>query len=471
MPGKYVEEPFIVLLTDAILLCELAESLPHLAVSRHSALVRASIMSSIFSVEAAANSLMTPAIFPKRLLDYIDKATPIDKFEFVLYAVQPSKNLDRGSKHLQQAAELFEIRNRYVHPRTRSRSINFKQLDENRVSIEKTDEKSKHLQIPASPEDWGAEDARRILKATSDFLDHFALELCELKVEEIFGTIFSRVDIEGNVKFVFTAEHREAIVRARKRWKIAFSFLGDIPKLITGVSGDEPSFLRLLFKYSWGRGGLQVHEQRKVIEVEVIEVSHIALTQATQHFLLWFQESESEARGRNLIGFEVYSEDGSYRYAEYSILIPNSGEPPKEEPRYRPIGRVSGVEVQAFVNGIYGAEQAPNGSYTVLFKNERGEADKLEIPAQEVAPLRELIWINRRSDWQPAALLSGEKPSADQDVDRNFSIEEAEFAAFDAMSGTAFLVYKASSGKRVQINMNPGQLLTIFNLLGADAQP
>lgn len=302
MKGTYYEQPFLSHFLDAIGLCDMAEALPHISRSRHSALARGAVMACSFSLEAAANILMGPIEAPRNLVKLVDQAKILDKFEFILFGIQPSKKLDRGVAYIQSVVELFEIRNSFVHPRTRKREITRRELGKGVVTIEKKDAKSNLLGLPASPEDWGVDDARRVLKATSDFLDYFVLDLCELENNLARRILLSTVEFEDSANLVLRDDEKDLLRRAACRWSIDFRLaellLGEPP------AAEAPN-QKLLFVFSWGLGGFQVHENKRLIEVEGETVTTVVVMAAVQQFMLWFAEAEYRTYGRHLLVFEI----------------------------------------------------------------------------------------------------------------------------------------------------------------------
>jgi hypothetical protein len=65
------------------------------------------VISGILALEATANCLIDAVEFPPRLMAVIDQASPVEKFEFALFARNPEKTFDRGARPLQVLRELF----------------------------------------------------------------------------------------------------------------------------------------------------------------------------------------------------------------------------------------------------------------------------------------------------------------------------------------------------------------------------
>jgi hypothetical protein len=459
MQGTYYEQPFLKHFLDAIVLCEMAEDLPHLAVSRHSSLARASIMASTFSLEAASNTLMSPIQAPGRLIELVDQGQVLDKYEFVLFGAQPTKVFDRGSKHAQAVKELFEIRNKYVHPRGQKRTITHRELGEGAITILKQDKPSNILGLPASPQDWGSQNARRVLQATSDFLDHFVIDLCELEPDLVRRLFLSTIDIDGRAGLLLPNEQRTILRRALSKSTTSFR----LARILVGMEAPPPPLVVITFKYSWGLGGLQLHDQIKTIEVDAEELTHEVVVNAVQRFLIWFEEAEHYPYGRRLILFEARSEDESicatFRLHSFDWMK----NAPEGTGRHRPIGLVADVEKQLFFNAILGVRREERNVFIVALLDS-GDGRELKLSLESSIQLIQSVAMNRRGDWH-AEEINEAKPEKIEKKGSDFEVEEVDIVAFDPRSRTTFLTYRAKSGRVIQVNMRPSTLMTIFNLV------
>lgn len=459
MKGTYYEQPFLKHFLDAIVLCEMAEDLPHLVISRHSSLARASIMASTFSLEAASNILMSPIQAPRRLIELVDQGQVLDKYEFALFGAQPTKEFDRGSKHAQAVKELFEIRNRYVHPRGQRRTITHRDLGKGAFTILKQDKPSNVLELPASPQDWGSQHARRVLQATSDFLDYFAIDLCELEPDLIRRLFLSTIEMDSRAGLLLPNEQRTILRRALSKSKTSFR----LARVLVGMDAAPPPRVTITFKYSWGLRGLQLHDQRKIIEVDAEELTHEVVVNAIQRFLIWFEEAEHYPHGRRLILFEARSEDESI-WASFRLhSLDWMKESPEGTGRHRPIGLVADVKKQLFFNAVLGVRHEDRSVFIIaLLDNDEGRELKLSLEAS--IQLLQSIAMNQRSDWR-AEDISEAMPEKIERKGSDYEVEEVEIITFDPRSETAFWTFRAKSGNIIQINMKPSTLMCIFNLV------
>ena len=459
MKGTYYEQPFLDHFLDAIVLCEMAEDLPHLAMSRHSSLARASIMASIFSLEAASNVLMVPIQAPRRLVELVDQGQALDKFELVAYGVQPGKIFDRGSKHAQVVKELFDVRNKYVHPRGQKRTITHRELGEGAFTILKQDKPSNVLGLPPSPQDWNSKHARQVLQATSDFLDYFVIDLCELESDLVRRLFLSTIDIDGRAGLLLPSEQRNILRRAASKLNVSFR----LGRILVGMEATPPPSVKISFKYSWGLRQGQLHDQRKIIEVDAEEINHEVLVSAVQRFLIWFEEAEHYPYGRRLILFEARSEDESicatFRLHSFDWMK----EAPAGTGRHRPIGLVADVTKQLFFNAVIEVRR-DNRDVVMVVLLDNGEGREIRLSLEASRQFLQSIALNRRSDWI-AEELSKTKPERIESKGRDYEVQEVDIIAFDPTSKTAFWTYRAKSGSVIQVNMKPSILMILFKLV------
>lgn len=462
MKGTYEEQPFLKHFLDAIVLHEMADDLPLLAMSRHSSFARASIMASTFSLEAAANILMSSIQAPRRLIELVDQGRVLDKYELVLFGVQPTKKFDRSSKDAQAIQELFDVRNRYVHPRGQKRVITHREMGESEITIQKQDKATNHLGLPTSPEDWSSAHAQRVLQATSDFLDNFVIDLCQLEPDFIRRLFLSKIEIDGRASLVLPGEQRTILRRAISKSSIDFR----LTRVLMGMETTATASLKVLFTYSWGLGDLQLHDQRKVIDIDREEITSEAIVHAIQRFLIWFEEAEHYPYGRRLIVFEARSEDGSIRYASFRFYETDwMKEAPTGTGRHRPMGLVADVNKHLFFNAVLGVRRQ-NREVVLTVLLDSGEGRELRLSLEASKQFLQSVAINRRRDWCSEE-VSQAKPERIETKGKDYEVEEVNIIAFDPSSRTAFWTYKARSGRAVQANMQPSILMTIFDSVHA----
>lgn len=461
--GEYIEQPFLGLLTDAIVLCELSEQLRRTGLGRHGTLARAAVTTGAFCIEASANALLGPVEAPEFLRNLADRLPIVEKFAFILFAVRPDGELDRGTKHVQEIRELFEVRDQLVHARARSRVVTHKDLGDGTIQISKTAPPTNHLRLPRSPEDWRASHAVRVLRAVSDFLDFFVLDLCEVKREEAAAILLSRVTIGGSERIVLPGRQRAILDRAIRRWPIDFRLIRLLLTREGAGDSQQKETLEVEARFSWGAGPVQLHDNRLSIEVDAPAVSSAVVSEAVMKFFTWFEEAQALPFGRSLVYFELWTEKEG-RLVEYRTFLPdlpNAAGPAAEE---RPMGVVAGVATHFFANAIVEVRR-PDDVLLVTFVLEDGSGRAVTFPAGEASALVQLIAMNRRSTWEPNDLPTP-GPIVVHEKGRDYVVREVEIFAYDPTSRTAFLTYRAETGRTVQVNMSTATAARLFIELG-----
>lgn len=457
----YAEQPFLGHLADAVLLCELAEQLPQLSFGRHGTLARASMMTAAFCVEAAANALLSPLDAPKFLLDVVDRLPVLDKFHFILFAVQPTRQFERGNRHAQEIHELFDLRSRFVHPRPQDREVTHRHLGDHTYHVRKQAPPTNHLKVPQSPEDWSTRDVIRVLRAISDFLDYFVLDLCEFPGEEARSILLARIDVDGKRGLLLPRRLRHVFARACTRWPIDFRLV----RLLTATDSDSedgPS-LQLDIRYSWSKGGMQVHDIPLSVSVPAPQVSNAALADGIMRFLLWFDEAQAVPFGRSVTQFDIHSEHG--KLAEYRAFVPSGrGDPdPVSDPQA--IGVVMGVDQHFFANGLVNV-RLDGALVFITLLVEGGTGRVLTVPVEEAVMLARWIAINRRNEWvadaDPVAM-----PEVVDEKGSDYRVTRVEVFAYDPTSRTTFVTYDAEHGRKVQFNMSGGTAMLLLTELAA----
>lgn len=175
-----VERPFLSLFGDAIHFMLLAEQ-QSADNATEGLFARSSIIHSAFALESAANCCLREHPYPPRLLEKCDALPLVEKFEFVVASIQNGMALHRGGKVVQIVEELVAIRNRYVHPKAKSGSMNLEAFQEGFVAFDGG--KHEMIGISRRPIQWNAADARKAVGAAIEFLDVFFVDWCQLSQE------------------------------------------------------------------------------------------------------------------------------------------------------------------------------------------------------------------------------------------------------------------------------------------------
>lgn len=226
IPATYRYIAFFDLLADAIFQHKMAmnETNPYLC-SRYA---RASISASALSVECFANCLLALSESPKKLLEELDKLSPIPKVEIAL-RLQGLGDLDRGRAEIQKIAELIKARNEFVHSKLTAleAGIGLPQDagTEWIVPISMTGEQWRQLGIPKVAMFWSKESSLSVLSAISSFYRHVLVDVMKANEELVNGAFISRAEFGGVRMPGVYDEFREQITAATE-FGVDFSFLG-----------------------------------------------------------------------------------------------------------------------------------------------------------------------------------------------------------------------------------------------------
>ncbi len=163
--------------------------------NRHS---RASIIASAFSLECAANAIMSSVELSTKLGDDLDRLPLLSKFDVYLKFTTQDKKLDRGDDRVSKIAELIGIRNEFVHPKVTKIDVEMGELKDAGSSLawpmEITPKIWPGTQIPKPPMFWSAVHAESAFNAVTGFLAYFfsLSDATPVKVKEL---LFQRTDI------------------------------------------------------------------------------------------------------------------------------------------------------------------------------------------------------------------------------------------------------------------------------------
>lgn len=169
---------FFNIFTDAISLCE--QSSINVNPKVRSTLARASILSTVTALEAAANSFIHHVELPSTLLDKVDRLSTIKKFDLIL-EIYAERKLPRGTIQVQGIEELINLRNSLVHPKVTKEVVNYSTSYSNGFKHHtQSDIKSptySHTGIPKNSDKIEHNHALKSLKIFVEFMNFFILEL------------------------------------------------------------------------------------------------------------------------------------------------------------------------------------------------------------------------------------------------------------------------------------------------------
>lgn len=115
------------------------------------AVARASVISSLLTLECSANCCIEALPWSRRLRDEIDKLPSLSKLDLFVKHLDSSKSIDRGAFAVQGVEELKGLRDHYVHPHVRKSE--WKQQSEQERILDLG--RSSVLRVPYDIGDWG----------------------------------------------------------------------------------------------------------------------------------------------------------------------------------------------------------------------------------------------------------------------------------------------------------------------------
>lgn len=216
----FVRRPFEDLLSDAVRLAGLSH-MTSLPLDLRNAGAKGSILNSVLALEAAANCLVARFQYSSRMKDMVERFQPLEKFEFVAWHISDDR-LDRGREVVQSIAELFALRNEYVHPKVRQVTTAFHQAT---AQIEQASEQWPTLKISRATQDWEYTSAKRCLVVADDFLSHFLIDLCKFTPKMSQEALFPTVTMPDGEKVITVPENRDILQKAKERMGLSFRFL------------------------------------------------------------------------------------------------------------------------------------------------------------------------------------------------------------------------------------------------------
>lgn len=219
--------PFFALLSDAIRFDRDAATYLDTDFFRSNRCAKAAFLNAVLSIECAANSCLARMKYPAQVLEYLDKASILDKYQ-ILYSSCSGKDIDRGSNHFQAVKELFRLRNQYVHPKVQKVTTNITINRQGQRKYEKSAEAQKatqFLQLPFDFDSWSATHSFVVMKAVLNFFNHFFIELCNLDAKKCSELLSVFVQGPVNTATLLAIDHEDVLKKAKEIYGIEIKFL------------------------------------------------------------------------------------------------------------------------------------------------------------------------------------------------------------------------------------------------------
>lgn len=212
---------FLDLLCDAAIMAQLSNDAAENDMAQFS-LARGSIMSSVFSLECAANCCIDYLPHGKSFRSDVDKLPFLSKFDMFLGLMFQDQKLDRGSNEVQDVQELKTIRDSLVHPKVKKHKIN----KTSPTSGEWIVEDFPRLKITRDITMWQSKDAIVALKAMNTFMNYFFIDCCSFDAMTTCSLLISYDEASVPGKVPIHISHIPELTRAHNDWGIDFKFIG-----------------------------------------------------------------------------------------------------------------------------------------------------------------------------------------------------------------------------------------------------
>ena len=222
------ENNFLSIFSDAVVLYEAAVKCDNEVLK--SALVKSSILSVNYAIEAAANSFLESLEMTDKLKERIDKFSTLDKFDFVLQW-HTDHHMMPGDSNVQAVKNLIANRNAMVHPKITVRPMQVATSIEpgdtfmhNALKPEpKKGQDQKPKLLGSDPELYTDADAKEALIVMTSFLNVFVKQWWGIGHESAELFLFQTWDGSIHARPVMFRKHQiEALVRNDHFLQIGF---------------------------------------------------------------------------------------------------------------------------------------------------------------------------------------------------------------------------------------------------------
>lgn len=207
------ENNFVSIFSDAVVLYEATLVCDDKILKN--ALIKSSILSVNYAIEAAANSFLQSVKVGKKLKDKLDKFSTLEKFDFVLQW-HTEQQLKHDDNRVHMIRNLIANRNNMVHPKVIPTKVTVETttLPDGRIkhdvrkplTVKGQDSNSKLLGL--DPDFYTEADAKEALISLTSFLNAFIEEWWEIDREEADLFLFQTWDGSLKGRPIMVAEHQ-----------------------------------------------------------------------------------------------------------------------------------------------------------------------------------------------------------------------------------------------------------------------
>lgn len=171
---------------------------------------RASIILSTLCLECGANCLLKNLQLSKQYSIDIDRLPFISKYD-TFAQIGYDKSLDRGRKECQKVMELKQLRDRYVHSKTKKINLEFTSMEdvgENyKVNIDFAGKTKKAIGIDENSRFWFHKDAVAALDAIVSFFNYYFIDLLSIDKKDVFSLLSPLMYINKQPSAAFNQQY------------------------------------------------------------------------------------------------------------------------------------------------------------------------------------------------------------------------------------------------------------------------
>ena len=189
---------FCSLLGDAIFFEKMAHEHNDRLLSQRYA--RVSIISSLLTLECAANCCLFCVQGNTQLLNELDKLNALAKLDFFAWHGY-EKKIDWGRAEVQKIKELKQLRDSFVHPKVIKNQTNISNVSELKdfysVTIQFESKQKNSTKIDINSNLWFHKDALSALKAVVEFYNYYFTDLISLDPDLVFGILNTSIIVDS----------------------------------------------------------------------------------------------------------------------------------------------------------------------------------------------------------------------------------------------------------------------------------
>jgi hypothetical protein len=218
-PTPLILRPFLESYTDAIRLADASLIADQIDLS--AALAKSSILHSVFAIEAMANGFLSGLGYSSKLLEGLDRLQPLEKLDIAVSS-RFGQQLDRGRLETQRIADLFALRNAYVHAKARNVTTTYHQDEK---ILELPTESWNALQIQKEPHRWRSPEAKKCLIAVDDFVSYYCKTLAGFSTPQAMKDLLPGILVDKVFQVTIVIEHRDILRGAKKTWNLKLDWI------------------------------------------------------------------------------------------------------------------------------------------------------------------------------------------------------------------------------------------------------